>query len=164
MRKPASFIIRSVPNEYTESQRKVFRTHEVVFSNRLTIAGCTPKRCVVSAAVFRPEEIISMTPVRCRVVSFGCRIPTRLSLRARFSPAQVCWRIISRSHSAKLPTIRIIIRPAGIVVSMASIFSMMRSGWKASAFVMSSGRPRAHDASHPWRAQQRVPNCPCRRR
>ena len=63
MRKPASFIIRSVPNGYTNPQRKVFRVHEAVFSSRLTVAGCTLKRRAVSAAVFRPEEIISMTSV-----------------------------------------------------------------------------------------------------
>ena len=50
----ARFPIRSVPNGYTESQRKVFPVHETVFNKRLTVAGCTPKRCVVSAAGFVP--------------------------------------------------------------------------------------------------------------
>jgi hypothetical protein len=42
-------------------------------------------------------------------------------LRARSRPARVRCRIISRSNSAKLPAICIIMRPVGMVVSIASV-------------------------------------------
>src|SRR4051794_2471746 len=45
----------------------------------------------------------------------------RPSARAAAKPADVRSRIIARSNSAKAPTICIIIRPAGVVVSMFSV-------------------------------------------
>ena len=53
--------------------------------------------------------------------SFGRRPPMRPSARASASPADVRSRIMARSNSAKLPTICIIMRPAGMVVSMFSV-------------------------------------------
>ena len=45
----------------------------------------------------------------------------RPSALAAATPADVRSRIIARSNSAKAPTICIIIRPAGVVVSMFSV-------------------------------------------
>jgi len=53
--------------------------------------------------------------------SFLRRPPTRPSARAAARPADVRSRIMARSNSANEPTICIIMRPAGVVVSMASV-------------------------------------------
>ncbi len=58
-------------------------------------------------------------------VSFLRLPPMRPSARARASPAEVRSWIMARSNSAKEPTICAIIRPAGLVVSIASV-----SDWK----------------------------------
>ncbi len=54
-------------------------------------------------------------------VSFGRRPPTRPRSRAAASPASVLSRISDRSNSAKAPSICIIMRPGGVVVSTASV-------------------------------------------
>ena len=58
---------------------------------------------------------------RLAMSSFLRRLPTRPSARATVRPADVRSRIMARSNSAKVPTICIIIRPAGVVVSMLSV-------------------------------------------
>ena len=53
--------------------------------------------------------------------NFGRRPPIRPSLRAASRPALVRCFSMARSNSANAPTICIIIRPAGVVVSTASV-------------------------------------------
>ena len=58
---------------------------------------------------------------RLAASSFLRRPPMRPSARAAARPAEVRSRIMARSNSAKEPTICIIMRPAGVVVSMFSV-------------------------------------------
>jgi len=88
---------------------------------RETVAGCTSKRRAASAAVLLPLETILMISACCCGLSFGRRPPMRPCLRALSRPALVRSRSIARSNSAKAPSICIIIRPAGLVVSIASL-------------------------------------------
>jgi hypothetical protein len=75
----------------------------------------------ICAAVFRPEITASAISRRLVSSSFLRRPPMRPSARAAARPAEVRSRIMARSNSAKAPTIYIIIRPAGVVVSICSV-------------------------------------------
>ena len=86
-----------------------------------TVGGDTPNIRAICAAVFRPEITASAISRRLVSSSFLRRPPTRPSALAAASPADVRSRIMARSNSAKAPTICIIIRPAGVVVSMCSV-------------------------------------------
>jgi len=57
----------------------------------------------------------------CSWLSLLRRPPIRPFCLATSRPARVLSRVIARSNSAKAPSICIIIRPAGVVVSMASV-------------------------------------------
>ena len=85
------------------------------------VERCTLKIRAASATVFRSLRTISVTSARCICVSFGLWRSLKPLARACSSPAIVRSRIIWRSNSAKQPTICIIIRPAGVVVSIASV-------------------------------------------
>ena len=63
----------------------------------------------------------STISLRCSAVIFGLRPGTRPWVRASRRPARVRSRIISRSNSAKEPSICIIMRPAGPEVSIDSV-------------------------------------------
>ena len=54
-------------------------------------------------------------------LNLGRRPPKRPSLLAATSPLRVRSRSMARSNSAKEPTICIIMRPTGVVVSMALV-------------------------------------------
>ena len=68
-----------------------------------------------------PLETIFRISDCCCGENLGRRPPTRPFCRAASSPAWVRSRSMARSNSAKAPTICIIIRPAGVVVSIASV-------------------------------------------
>jgi hypothetical protein len=88
---------------------------------RETVAGCTSKRRAASAAVLLPLETILMISACCCGLSFGRRPPMRPCLRALSRPILVRSRSIARSNSANEPSICSIMRPAGFVVSIASL-------------------------------------------
>src|SRR3989475_741974 len=90
-------------------------------SKRLTVAGCTWNNRAAAAGVCRPDVTRSTIAACCCGPSLGRRPPMRPWARATANPAWVRSRIIARSNSAKLPTICMSIRPAGVVVSMASV-------------------------------------------
>ena len=85
------------------------------------VAGWTLNRRAASAAVFLPFETILIISTCCCGLSFGRRPPIRPCLRALSRPALVLSRSIARSNSANAPSICIVIRPAGLVVSIASL-------------------------------------------
>ena len=89
--------------------------------SREMVAGWTLNRRAASAAVFLPFETILIISTCCCGLSFGRRPPIRPCLRALSRPALVLSRSIARSNSANAPSICIIIRPAGLVVSIASL-------------------------------------------
>src|SRR3546814_6231156 len=88
---------------------------------RETEGSLTPYSRAISAPDLRPDVTDSAISRRCLSPSLGRRPPIRPSARAWARPALVRSRIMARSNSAKLPTICIIIRPAAVVVSIASV-------------------------------------------
>ena len=89
--------------------------------SREMVAGWTLNRRAASAAVFLPFETILIISTCCCGLSFGRRPPIRPCPRALSRPALVLSRSIARSNSANAPSICIVIRPAGLVVSIASL-------------------------------------------
>jgi len=79
------------------------------------------KSLAASAAVLVPLETIFRISDCCYGDSFGRRPPIRPSSRAASNPALVRSFSMDFSNSAKAPAICIIIRPAGVVVSIASV-------------------------------------------
>ena len=75
----------------------------------------------MSAPDFRPERTLSAISRRLLASSFFLRPPIRPLALAAARPAEVRSRIIARSNSANEATICIIMRPAGVVVSMFSV-------------------------------------------
>src|SRR5215213_4037891 len=75
----------------------------------------------MSAPDLRPAMTLSAISRLWPASSFLRRPPTRPPARAAARPAEVRSRIMARSNSAKAPTICIIIRPAGVVVSTLSV-------------------------------------------
>jgi hypothetical protein len=69
----------------------------------------------------RPVMTLSAISRRLAPSSFLRRPPILPSARAAARTAEVRSRIMARLNSAKLPTVCIIIRPAGVVVSMFSV-------------------------------------------
>ena len=88
-------------------------------SNRETVAGWILNNLAASAAVFSPLETIRVISPCCSGESFGGRPPIRPFWRADSKPALVRSRSMAFSNSANAPSICIIIRPAGVVVSIA---------------------------------------------
>ncbi len=88
---------------------------------RDTVAELTFQSRAVPAIVRLPLDTSSIAAARCSLSSFRGRPPTRPSRLACARPARVRSRIIARSNSANDPTICIIIRPAAVVVSTASV-------------------------------------------
>ena len=88
---------------------------------RLIVASLTLYNRANWAAVRRPASRFSRISARWLAVSLRRRPPTLPSARAAAKPAEVRSRIIARSNSAKAPTICIIMRPADVVVSIASV-------------------------------------------
>ena len=82
---------------------------------------CTPKSRAMPAPVDSPELTRRMTSAACAGVSFGRRPPTFPCSRACAKPILARSRTINLSNSANEPSICIILRPAGVLVSMASV-------------------------------------------
>lgn len=87
---------------------------------RPMVARWTRNRRATSAAE-RPAASIASTSDCCGAVSLGWRPPRRPWARAARRPAWVRSRTSSRSNSANDPSICIIMRPEGVVLSMFSV-------------------------------------------
>ena len=68
-----------------------------------------------------PASISATILARCAGVRLGLRPTCRPAALAWAKPCRVRSRIMARSNSAKAPSMCIIMRPAGVVVSMASV-------------------------------------------
>ena len=88
---------------------------------RATVDGCTRNNLAASAPVFWFDVTMATISSCCCIVSLGLRPPTRPSFRAASRPFFVRSRSMARSNSANEPTICIIIRPAGVDVSIDSV-------------------------------------------
>src|SRR3546814_20505123 len=86
-----------------------------------TVGSLTPYTRAISAPDLRPEVTDSAISRRCLSPSLRRRPPIRPSARTWARPALARSRIMARSNSAKLHTICIIIRPAAVEVSIASV-------------------------------------------
>jgi hypothetical protein len=85
------------------------------------VDGWTLNSRADSAAVFLPELTRWTISFYCVGVSLGGRPPIRPSSRATNKPLRVRSRNMARSNLVNDPTICIIMRPAGEVVSTASV-------------------------------------------
>ena len=85
------------------------------------VDGWTLNNLATSAADFSPLATIRRASSFCSWLSLLRRPPIRPFCLATSRPARVLSRVIARSNSANAPSICIIIRPAGVVVSIASV-------------------------------------------
>ena len=90
-------------------------------TRREIVDGWTLNSLATSAQVFFPEVTKDTISICCSELNLGGRPPTRPCLRAAIRPFRVRSRSMSRSNSAKVPMMLIIIRPPGEFVSTDSV-------------------------------------------
>src|ERR1017187_3263267 len=125
-------------------------------SRRETVAGWTLNNRAASAPVLSPLVTIFRTSACCRSESFGRHPPMRPSSRAASNPALVRSLSMARSNSANAPTICIIIRPAAVVVSMASVRLRNPAPESPSRSIMVSTSRRERESRSSFQTHQHI--------
>ena len=110
------------------SNRLPIRGHQATDGRR---ADLVKPRHLAAGLPPRHDVFRDVPPLAPRSASGAAADATPARAAAR--PAEVRSRIMARSNSAKAPTICIIIRPAGVVVSMLSVTSGSRRRPRRSA-------------------------------